>query len=271
MCRWLAYSGAPIYLDSLVFHTEHSLIDQSLEAHSSPTTTNGDGFGIGWYGGRETPGLYRHIQPAWNDGNLRDLTAQILSPLYFAHVRAATGTAVQSTNCHPFRHERWLFVHNGEIEAYKSLRRQLMMGIPDEYFSMVCGTTDSELIFYLALGFGLEEDPIGALERTVGFIESLGAEEGVDNILQMAIGFSEGSKIYAVRYSTERRSRTLYHTRTGLALEAICPQLQGQTHDAVAVVSEPLTRPAQDWVEIPESTAVIVEHGSVTYQPFSPR
>ena len=103
MCRWLAYSGAPIHLEEAIFRPEHSLIDQSLNARQGETTTNGDGFGIGWYGNRDFPGVYRDIQPAWNDANLQALAAQIESRLFFAHIRAATGTAVQRTNCHPFQ------------------------------------------------------------------------------------------------------------------------------------------------------------------------
>jgi glutamine amidotransferase len=95
MCRWLAYSGAPIYLDEVIFKTEHSLIDQSLHSRLGERTTNGDGFGIGWYGERSRPGLYKGIQPAWNDDNLRNLTEQIKSHLFLAHVRATTGAAVQ--------------------------------------------------------------------------------------------------------------------------------------------------------------------------------
>jgi len=53
MCRWLAYSGAPILLDEVRFKTHHSLIDQSLRASDITSTANGDGFGIGWYGTRD--------------------------------------------------------------------------------------------------------------------------------------------------------------------------------------------------------------------------
>ena len=48
MCRWLAYTGNPVYLDELLFEPEHSLIDQSLSASRSKSTTNGDGFGVEW-------------------------------------------------------------------------------------------------------------------------------------------------------------------------------------------------------------------------------
>ncbi len=39
---------------------------------------------------------------------------------------------------------------------------------------MIEGTTDSEVFFYLALTFGLEDDPPTAVARAVGFIEETG-------------------------------------------------------------------------------------------------
>jgi predicted glutamine amidotransferase len=102
MCRWLAYAGPPVYLESLILKPEHSLITQSRDAHQSITTVNADGFGIGWYGARPEPGVFRDIQPAWNDSNLKSLVEQIASRLLFGHVRATTGTAVTRLNCHPF-------------------------------------------------------------------------------------------------------------------------------------------------------------------------
>ena len=105
MCRWLAFSGSPIAIEELVIKPDFSLIDQSLNARMAPKPTNGDGFGIGWYGRQKQPAVYRSMQPAWNDGNLADLAFQIESPLFLAHVRRSTGTPVQQSNCHPFHHE----------------------------------------------------------------------------------------------------------------------------------------------------------------------
>jgi predicted glutamine amidotransferase len=107
MCRWLAYSGSPIPLEVVLLKRDRSLIDQSLHSRLGATTTNGDGFGVGWYDGAEAPRLYRSTHPAWNDRNLRELAAGIRSPLFLAHIRASTGTAIQETNTHPFRHGRW--------------------------------------------------------------------------------------------------------------------------------------------------------------------
>jgi len=71
MCRWLAYSGPPIHPDAYLFEAENSLIQQSLKAQLAVTPTNGDGFGLGWYGARPEPGLFRDVLPAWNDENLK--------------------------------------------------------------------------------------------------------------------------------------------------------------------------------------------------------
>ncbi len=69
MCRFLAYRGDPILLEDFVTAPSHSLIHQSLHAAEGKTETNG--FGVGWYGERPTPGLYQDVRPAWSDENLR--------------------------------------------------------------------------------------------------------------------------------------------------------------------------------------------------------
>ena len=103
MCRWMAYSGDPVLVEDLLFRPKHSLIDQSLHSRLGATTTNGDGFGIGWYGERGSPAVFKEIEPAWNDQNLRELAGQVSTRLLFAHIRASTGTEIQRSNCHPFR------------------------------------------------------------------------------------------------------------------------------------------------------------------------
>src|SRR5919108_4896553 len=166
MCRWLGYFGDPIRPEELLYQPARSLIEQSKSHAPDVAIANGDGFGLGWYGTADGPGLFRSESPAWGDRNLREISAQLCSPLFLAHVRAATGTAaVQQTNCHPFRHGRWLFVHNGFIEAFDRLHRELLMAVDPGLFRSVEGTTDSEVMFYLALTFGLDDDPLGGLER----------------------------------------------------------------------------------------------------------
>lgn len=269
MCRWLAYSGAPIFLEDLLFRPEHSLIDQSLAARTDDTTTNGDGFGIGWYGEKAEPGLYRDTRPAWNDDNLRDLAGHIRSPLFFAHVRSASaGIPVQQTNCHPFRHGRSLFMHNGWIQDFPRLRRELSLAIAPELYGAIQGSTDSEVMFFLALTFGLEEDPIGAVERMAGFVERTGRDKGIEAPLQMTVALSDGRRIFAFRYSSVGRSKNLFHSLGLDHLRELNPDLPRGTH---AIVSEPLTDLSDQWEKIPEGSVVTVSDGKIERRPFTPR
>src|SRR5438067_10066538 len=170
MCRWMAWHGQPVLIEELLFKPKHGLIDESLHSRMGAETTNGDGFGIGWYGDadRSVPARYRSINPAWTDINLRELGDHLESPLFLAHIRAAIGSPVQQTNCHPFRHGRWLFVHNGMINGFHDLHRELLLAVEPTLFDGIYGSTDSELLFHLALSLGLEEDPLGSMERAVG-------------------------------------------------------------------------------------------------------
>src|SRR3954465_8477514 len=72
MCRWMAGFGQPVLIDELLFKTQHGIVDQSLHARMGAEPTNGDGFGLGWYGTGAGPVVYRSVSPAWSDGKLRD-------------------------------------------------------------------------------------------------------------------------------------------------------------------------------------------------------
>ena len=274
MCRWLAYYGDPIPLEKLLFSRTHSLIDQSLHSRLGATTTNGDGFGVGWYGAGDEPGLYRSVHPAWNDRNLRDLAAHVSSPLFFAHIRASTGTPIQETNSHPFRHGRWLFMHNGAVREFDKVRRDLMLEIDPELFPFLQGSADSEVLFFLALTFGLEDDAVAALERTAGFVEEVGERHGVEHPLMMSVAATDGTKIVAVRYSSEHDSRSLYFSTDARALKAQHPddpEVQSLSDEARAIVSEPLGEMVGVWQEVPESSVGIVHAGPDELRPFTPR
>ncbi len=271
MCRWIAYSGSSILLDELILKPQHSLIDQSLASREGAETTNGDGFGLGWYGDQPQPGLYKSIEPAWNNRNLTDLAAHIRSPLFLAHIRATTGTPVQRTNCHPFRRGKWLFVHNGLIHEYNRVRRDLAFEVEAAMFADIEGTTDSELMFNLALTFGLEDEPVAALERMTGLVERIRATHGIEHPLVMTLGLSDGRRLFAIRYASDGHSRSLYHSANMEALQQLNPALSRFPGDANVIVSEPLTDMSEAWIEIPESSALVVEAGAITSLPFEPK
>jgi predicted glutamine amidotransferase len=274
MCRWLAYSGSPVLIEELLYRPEHSLIDQSLHARLGVETTNGDGFGLGWYAPHtETPAVFRSIEPAWNDRNLREVTSHVESPLFLAHIRASTGTAVQQTNCHPFRYGRWLWVHNGLVRDFHRMKRDLALAVDDSLYAAIEGSTDSEMMFYLALTFGLEDDPPRAVERMVGHVEEVGRRHGTEHPIQMTIGTTDGNSLWGFRYSSEGKSRTLYYSTDMHTVQELYPErprLQEVSDETRIVVSEPLVDLPGAWNEVPESSYGVVREGDDELRPFRP-
>jgi predicted glutamine amidotransferase len=274
MCRWLAHCGSPIRLEELLVKRDRSLIDQSLHAQLGATTTNSDGFGVGWYEDGEAPRVYRSRHPAWNDRNLRELAAGISSPLFFAHIRASTGTAIHETNTHPFRYGKWLWMDNGLIRDFPLVKRELVLAVEDSLFTSIEGTTDSEVMFYLALTFELEDDPIGAVEGMIGFVEKTGREHGVEHPIQMTVATTDGRCIWAFRYSSEGDSRSLYFSTRMDTLKALYPdlaELGALSDETRVIVSEPLGDLPGAWNEVPDSHAGIVQPGEDELRPFAPR
>jgi glutamine amidotransferase len=211
MCRWVAYAGASIHLKDILFDPENSLVRQSLHARQSQQTTNGDGFGIAWYGDQATPGLFRDILPAWNDENLRSIAFQIRSSLFFAHVRAATETAISRSNCHPFVYQNWAFMHNGRIGDWQRLRRDIEHMIDPALFTHRQGTTDSEAIFLIALTHGLKDDPARALRRTLRDVLRTQQRHGTAEPLRFSAALTDGKTMWAFRYSSDGQSPSLVY------------------------------------------------------------
>jgi glutamine amidotransferase len=273
MCRWLAYRGTPVLLEDLVLKPDHSLIDQSLHSRLGVETTNGDGFGIGWYGEVDTPALFKSVEPAWNERNLRELAGHVRSGLVFAHIRASTGTPVQQTNCHPFRHKSWLFMHNGSLTGFHDVKRELMLAVDPSLYNEVEGSTDSEALFFLALTFGLEDDPPAAVARAIGLVEDVGRRNGIEHPFQGTVATTDGDKVWAFRYSSEGKSRSLFFSSLVDALRAEYPDnplFQELSDETRIVVSEPLGDLKGAWNEVPEASWGVVQDGQDEIHPFAP-
>lgn len=268
MCRWLAYGGEPIAMDTLLFKPNNSLIRQSLSAQRSIAPTNGDGFGLGWYGHIPKPGLYRDILPAWNDANLRSLAEQIRSPLFFAHVRASTGPATARLNCHPFRYDKWLFMHNGQIGGWTDVRQQVESSIDKRLYKHREGSTDSEAFFYLMLGNGLADDPVGAFSRSIRQVQGMMREEGVAEPFRMTAACSDGRRIFAVRWSSDGKSPSLYWAKGSVSECAEGRLTFAGDRDGVLILSEPLDEDPGRWAEVEEGSFLVAEGSRVELVPF---
>jgi predicted glutamine amidotransferase len=219
MCRLLAYTGESIFLENLVVKPQHSLVQQSKQSDEAKVTTNGDGFGLGWYvdnAGRgdvnhNTPAIYREVTPAWSDENLLSLCAAVRSPLFFAHVRATTGTSVARHNCHPFRYGKYLFMHNGQIGDYAKVRRELESSLPDHLYVHRKGATDSELMFLLAMA-NIEAGvpPVAAMANMLSGIRAVMNERAIKAPLRFAAVLSDAKSLFVFRYSSDYKPPTMY-------------------------------------------------------------
>lgn len=243
MCRWIAYRGQKIALSHYVTEPEHSLITQSISALESTARTNGDGFGLGWYDEHPEPGLYREIRPAWSDENLRYLCRHIRSHLFFAHVRAATGTAITRTNCHPFACGGWMFMHNGFVGGWSRLRRRVEGLIPDALYPGRVGTTDSEALFLAIQGVS-NRDRVAATERILARVTAMVDEPSQP--FRFTAALANGTDLYAFRYAANDLSNSLYYRSGG---------------DGVVVVSEPFDHDRERWHAVPENSVLIAEKG----------
>ena len=97
---------------------------------------------------------------------------------------------------------------------------------------------------------------------------------GVQFPVQMTVATTDGETVYGFRYSSEGRSRSLFHSTDVSTLRAQYPDnpvLHRLSDDARLVVSEPLGDLRGAWREVPESTCLIVRHGEEELRPFAPR
>lgn len=273
MCRFLAYKGAPIRMDKLLYQPRNSLVTQSFRARERDEPLNGDGFGIGWYQPEidPMPALFLSIQPAWNNMNLRYLAPKILSPCIIAHVRAATHGGVSEANSHPFHYGRLLFMHNGSIGGFRVIKRALRMRLSDGIYDWIKGETDSEHFFALFLeklyqnGDSHESDDlVQALTETIVELRELLNDHGITVPSFLNVAITDGNSIVASRYVSDSsvEPHTLYHSegRCFECIDGVCRMTKGDPEDhAVLVVSEKLTDVREDWHKVPPNHLVIVD------------
>lgn len=245
MCRFVAYHGAPVRLERVVFEPPHSLVNQSARSEEAKIAVHGDGFGLAWYNDLPEPGRFRDILPAWSDCNLRSLCRTIASPLFLAHVRAATTGGTARENCHPFVQGKWSFMHNGMVGDFAKIRRPLEARLSDPLYQHRYGTTDSELLFLLLISEGLEEDPGRALNRVISLVNEAKREVGAKKLFRLTCTFSDGERLYAFRYANDNKSPTLYLSKEYLP-------------NAGILASEPLDADSGSWQLIEEGKLLVV-------------
>jgi len=273
MCRFVAYIGKPIMMYDLLFKPKNSLIKQSVKASEMEEPLNGDGFGVGWYTpeANDMPGLFVSVRPAWNDRNLQYIAPKIVSDCMFAHVRAATGTPVNELNCHPFHYANYLFMHNGDIEGFMKIKREMVKHLPDNIYANIEGLTDSEHLFALFL-HQLEKQRAkdvptkmaNALEDAIVEVEQIKARHKIKDPSYINACVTNGDVIVAVRYVSDLslEASTLYYSEGAVysCEDGICRMEKSKNNqdNAVLIVSEKLSSKTSDWHMIPVNHMITV-------------
>jgi glutamine amidotransferase len=323
MCRWFAYisPSEECLLEDVLINPAHSLSKQ-VHAHYLPklishvpgeeTTqseislrnrlNNVDGFGVAWYTPTreafvsDTSGLrpssYKHSQPPTNDFNFHSICANTSTTALFAHIRAATATAVTPINNHPFIFGRHTIMHNGVVADFSDIRRDLLGLLDRDAYENIKGTTDSEhmaalYITYLtkSRGGGRQSweqqysvsDMKAALTSTFHNIialqhKLLGRDKVDANSLNVCC--TDGSQMIAFRFRNhvdEQPPSLYWSTSAGVTLNRKYPD----NHDGaenmnaskkpsehgnhVIVASEPTTYKPGEWDIIPKNHAVLVD------------
>lgn len=159
------------YLPLLLSHDPTIHAEHTTEAKITARNRlfNVDGFGMAWYtDSRSTlsaptlnsplqPTLYKAIQPPLHDLNFRSICANTQSTVLLAHIRAASSTAIASTNCHPFTFGIHTIMHNGVVANFSQIKRKLCEAMSHDAYTHIQGGTDTEhfaalLMTYLGAG-----------------------------------------------------------------------------------------------------------------------
>lgn len=302
MCRFVAYHGPPILLDELLYRPTHSIIDQSTHAREREEPLNGDGWGVGWYEPDRSPepAVYREVRPAWNDENMMRVSPVVETPLYFAHVRAASpGLAVQQLNCHPFpggrhtledsRHrgpvvegrQELMFMHNGSLGGYHDVIRHLREELADEFYFGIRGSTDSEHAFAVVqerLGDDARDpstaDLANAVREAIAYLEELKVEVGAgEDVTQANFCLTDGESVVATRYASpaDAPAQSLHVGEAG-SFESdgeFCATSDPEGDGATLIASEALFEDDRVWREVPRNHLVTVApDGETTVEPL---
>ncbi|HXH03455.1 MAG TPA: class II glutamine amidotransferase [Candidatus Competibacteraceae bacterium] len=201
MCRLAAYIGPELRLDQLLLTPPHSLLVQAAS-----------GFGFGWYGEDGAPAVYLNPLPPWADVNLPHLARTLYSDLWLAQVHSATPPHGNGfMNNQPFQDGELLFLHQGFLDDFRSLRRTVRDFLDPAIEEEIHGNSASEHIFAL-LRHLLADDAELAIEDALAELFGLlgGWLEGRKALLNVVV--SDGERLYAARHACNTDSPNLYYT-----------------------------------------------------------
>ena len=167
-----------------------------------------------------------------------------------------------------------MFCHNGEINDFAVLKRDLTLDVDPALYPFIQGSSDTEVCFFLALTYGLAENPVVAITRMIERVERARAERGVTAAFRGAFAASDGERLIVARWVSPEAGQTpvpsLFHSQGPVTLH-IGEGFGGQSlgtetlpDDAQLIASEPLELhwSRRTWHEIPNATIGVFTRGT---------
>ena len=228
--------------------------------------------------------------------NLERLAPKIASHLIFAHVRATTEGSLAENNCHPFQHKTLMWMHNGNIGAWKYVKRPLAASLSDRWYLGVQGGTDSEWAFALFLDtlekegvdpgampeYGFDPKTLRrAMKKTIAkinaFVKAVPSEHKLcqvetRSLLNFAV--TDGHSVIVTRYVSSKTdaAASLYYSSGTAWVEGkekgqFKMERRDKASDVVLVASEPLTFERHNWLAVPTNTILTISNQTVFFKP----
>jgi glutamine amidotransferase len=193
-----------------------------------------------------------------------------------------------------------MFMHNGHISNFSSIKLRLAQHVRQRYFINVQGGTDSEWAFALFLDCleKLGYDPASkhanfpsdslrqALLQTLKYIKDWTNEAVQDSMTNSSeptlfsepsllnIAVTDGNSVVVSRYVTSKtdEAASLYYS-SGTRFFEYSPgqyrmERKNKGQDIVMIASEPLTFERNDWIAIPTNTVITIKRQTVLLHPI---
>lgn len=242
MCRFTAYIGTEkFFLDDILIKPSNSLLNQSLHPRESRHHINADGFGVSWYNTEHDKiGAYKSFRPAWNDPNFYNLVHMIETNTFLAHIRAATKGDVSYHNSHPFSYKKWTFVHNGDIQGFAQIKKDIINLLDEEIYLNIKGSTDSEHLFMLIMQYHCIEKlkMPAAIKKSMQIFLKLQNKLDSEQTALINIALTNGEHLYATKYTYGHIDpNSLYYCHN-------------QNENGLFISSEPLQFPDDNWISV---------------------
>lgn len=289
MCRILAYLGAPVLLDELMYQPDSSLIRQTYNPKML-RMLNLAGFGmVAWDDASHSPEVpfsYGTTEVPVFDPYLKALCGKVEAKALLAHVRGVAydhRVQVNRANLHPFQFADFplALAHNGDLAEFDRMKYDLAPYMNPEVLKRIRGSTDSEWLY--ALTMSELEDPrervdaheiVRAVEGALRTVRKVREEHDIHRASAVNLFLCDGHSLVATRFTFDfgcygervhdanLSYLSLWYT-TGREYgfhDGEWKMIGGATNsNSVIIASEPLTSDISTWIEVPEYSVVYVK------------